>query len=47
VESKEHLAGFYIISADDLDAALGWATRTAAIIGKPIEVRPFWDTSHA
>jgi hypothetical protein len=47
VESKEHLAGFYIINADDLDVALGWATRTAAIIGMPIEVRPFWDTSHA
>ncbi|MPZ82381.1 MAG: hypothetical protein GEV28_19070 [Actinophytocola sp.] len=44
VESKEHLAGFYIVEADDLDAALGWATRTAAIIGMPIEVRPFWDT---
>ena len=44
VESKEHLAGFYIVEADDLDAALGWATRTAAIIGKPIEVRPFWDS---
>ncbi len=44
VESKEHLAGFYIVEADDLDAALGWATRTAAIIGMPIEVRPFFDT---
>jgi hypothetical protein len=44
VESKEHLAGFYIVEADDLDAALGWATRTAAIIGKPIEVRPFFGT---
>jgi hypothetical protein len=43
VESKEHLAGFYIVEADDLDGALGWATRTAAIIGRPIEVRPFWD----
>lgn len=43
VESKEHLAGYYIVEADDLDAALGWAARTAAIIGMPIEVRPFWD----
>jgi hypothetical protein len=43
-ESKEHLAGFYIVEATDLDAALGWASRTAAIIGLPIEVRPFWDT---
>jgi hypothetical protein len=47
VESKEHLAGFYVINAEDLDAALNWATRTSAIIGMPIEVRPFWDTSHA
>ena len=47
VESKEHLAGFYIIEADDLDAALGWATKTSAIIGMPIEVRPFWHTSRA
>jgi hypothetical protein len=44
VESKEHLAGFYIVEAADLDAALGWASRTSAIIGMPIEVRPFWDT---
>jgi hypothetical protein len=44
VESKEHLAGFYIVEADDLDAALGWASRTSAIIGMPIEVRPFFDT---
>jgi hypothetical protein len=47
VESKEHLAGFYIVEADDLDAALGWATKTSAIIGMPIEVRPFWDTKQA
>jgi hypothetical protein len=43
VESKEHLAGFYLVEADDLDAALGWAGRTSALIGRPIEVRPFWD----
>jgi hypothetical protein len=44
VESKEHLGGFYIVEADDLDGALRWAGRTSAIIGQPIEVRPFWDT---
>jgi hypothetical protein len=26
-ESKEHLGGFYIIEADDLDAALAWRRR--------------------
>jgi hypothetical protein len=41
VESKEHLGGFYIIQAGDLDAALGWASRVTAAIRVPIEVRPF------
>jgi hypothetical protein len=40
-ESKEHLGGFYIIEADDLDAALAWASKTTAVVKKPIEVRPF------
>jgi hypothetical protein len=40
-EAKEHLGGFYIIEAEDLDAALAWASKTTAIVGKPIEVRPF------
>jgi len=41
LESKEHLGGFYIIDADDLDAALAWAARVTELMGKPIEVRPF------
>jgi hypothetical protein len=40
-ESKEHLAGFYMIDAEDLDAALGWATQVSEAIDRPIEVRPF------
>jgi hypothetical protein len=40
-ESKEHLAGFYMIDAEDLDAAVGWATSVSEAIGRPIEVRPF------
>ncbi len=43
VETKEHLGGFYIIEADDLDAALDWATKVTAVIAAPIEVRPFAD----
>jgi hypothetical protein len=39
-ESKEHLGGFYIIEAEDLDAALAWASKATAAVGKPIEVRP-------
>jgi hypothetical protein len=41
VESKEHLGGFYIIQAEDLDAALVWASRVTDAIKRPIEVRPF------
>src|SRR5882724_10558123 len=42
-ESREHLGGFYLIEADDLDAALGWASKVVDLIGRPIEVRAFWD----
>jgi len=41
VESKEHIAGFYIINADDLDAALMWARKVVDATNHPIEVRPF------
>jgi hypothetical protein len=41
IESKESIGGFYIIRADDLDAALGWAAKTSAAVHMPIEVRPF------
>jgi hypothetical protein len=44
-ESKEHLGGFYIIEAEDLDAALAWASKTTAAVRKPIEVRPLRDGS--
>lgn len=44
-ESKEYLAGFYIIEADDLDEALRWASRTTELVGAPIEVRPFSDAT--
>jgi hypothetical protein len=42
-ESKEHLGGFYIIEAEDLDAALAWASKVTRAIRTPIEVRPFAD----
>ncbi len=40
-EGKEHLGGFTILSAPDLDAALVWARRLAdAVAPLPVEVRP-------
>jgi hypothetical protein len=41
-EGKEHLGGFTIITAPDLDAALAWGSRLAdAVAPLPVEVRPF------
>ena len=40
-EGKEHLGGFTIVEAPDLDAALGWARRLGEATTLPIEVRPF------
>ena len=40
-ESKDHLGGFYVIEAVDLDAALGWAAKVTACIDAAIEVRSF------
>jgi hypothetical protein len=40
-EGKEHLGGFTIIRAPDLDAAMRWARKLVAATGLPIEVRPF------
>jgi hypothetical protein len=41
VEGKEHLGGFTIIKAPDLDVALEWGRRYARATTLPIEVRPF------
>jgi hypothetical protein len=40
VEGKEHLGGFTIIRAADLDSALDWGGRLARATTLPIEVRP-------
>ena len=40
-EGKEHLGGFTIVRAADLDAALEWGRKLARATTLPIEVRPF------
>jgi len=40
VEGKEHIGGFTVITAPDLDAALAWARKAARATTLPIEVRP-------
>jgi hypothetical protein len=41
VEGKEHLGGFTVVRAADLDAALEWGRKLARATTLPIEVRPF------
>ncbi len=43
VEGKEHVGGFWVIDAPDLDAALEWGRKAARATTLPIEVRPFQD----
>ena len=45
-EGKEHVGGFLIVKAPDLDRALEWGRKLARVLGDgenslPIEVRPF------
>jgi hypothetical protein len=42
-ESKEHLGGFWVVKAEDLDAALALARRATVACKAPVEVRPFQD----
>jgi hypothetical protein len=47
-EAKEHIGGFLIVRAADLDGALAWGRSLAQALGDgttslPIEVRPFQD----
>jgi len=41
LESKEHLAGFWVVEAPDLDVALKLATEGSKACNRKIEVRPF------
>jgi len=43
VETKEHLAGFWIIEAPDLDEALRLAAEGSKRCNRRVEVRPFLD----
>jgi hypothetical protein len=42
-EGKEHIGGFWVIKAPDLDAALEWGRKATRACTVPIEVRPFHD----
>lgn len=46
-EGKEHIGGFWVIQATDLDAALAWAAKATRACAAPIEVRPFQEEAGA
>jgi hypothetical protein len=46
VEGKEHVGGFSIVNAPDLDAALEWGRKLARATTLPVEVRPFQGGGH-
>jgi len=45
-DSKEQLAGYYLIDAADLDAAIAWAARCPGASHGIMEVRPVWTLPH-
>lgn len=42
-ETREQIAGFYLIDVANLDEAIAWSTRLVRIEESPIEIRPVYD----
>src|ERR1700680_3230809 len=41
LETKEHIGGFWVLEAADLDEALAWGRKAAVACRAPVEVRRF------
>ena len=41
LETKEHVGGFWVLEAADLDEALAWGRKAVVACRAPVEVRPF------
>jgi hypothetical protein len=41
IEAKEHIGGFWVLEAADLDEALAWGRKAAVACRAPVEVRAF------
>jgi len=41
LEAKEHIGGFWILEADDMDEALAWGRKAVIACRAPVEVRQF------
>jgi len=42
LETKEHIGGFWVLEAADLNEALAWGRKAAVACRAPVEVRPFY-----
>jgi hypothetical protein len=43
LETKEHIGGFWILEAANLEDALAWGRKAVVACRAPVEVRPFLD----
>ncbi|GFZ90039.1 YciI family protein [Dyella caseinilytica] len=41
IEAKEHIGGFWILEAADMDEALAWGRKAVVACRAPVEVRAF------
>jgi hypothetical protein len=41
LETKEHVGGFWVLEAADLEEALAWGRKAVVACRAPVEVRPF------
>src|SRR5262249_30703860 len=41
LETKEHIGGFWVLEAANLDEALAWGRKATVACRAPVEVRPF------
>jgi hypothetical protein len=42
LEAKEHIGGFWVLEAANMDEALAWGRKAAVACRAPVEVRPFY-----
>ncbi|NGZ88126.1 YciI family protein [Duganella aceris] len=42
IEAKEHIGGFWVLEATNLEEALEWGRKAAIACRAPVEVRPFF-----
>jgi len=42
METKEHIAGFLLLNATDMDEAIAWVRRGSAAFAGPVEVRELY-----